>query len=116
MVPLTLLVTAISAVPWFAPVELLPRPMDRTGVKKLNRSVVAVVGQRRVPYPIMLVFVVRASCGRGSELFSSRARRCPRRCAKIFDASRECFRSLRAPREFGIITPVVSVRVTQRPR
>ena len=73
MVPLTLLVTAISAVLWFASSKLLPRPMDRTEKKfvyRFGQKLVAVVGQERVPYPIMLVFVVRGVLrGKGSELF-----------------------------------------------
>ena len=72
MVPLTLLVTAISAVLWFASSKLLPRPMDRTEKNLSIASVKARSGRgaraRTVSYHAGICGegVLR---GKGSELF-----------------------------------------------
>ncbi|MGB3023848.1 MAG: hypothetical protein WBB39_03535 [Candidatus Saccharimonadales bacterium] len=73
LVPITLVATALSAILWFASSRLLPRRLDRTEKKfvyRFGQKLVAVIGQERLPYPIMMVFIVRSIVkGKGSELF-----------------------------------------------
>ena len=73
LVPITLIVTAIGAVLWFASSRLLPRRMDRsekTFVYHFGQKLARVIGEERLPYPIMMFFIVKSVMrGKGSDLF-----------------------------------------------
>lgn len=73
LVPATLVMTALSAVLWFASSRLLPRRLDRDEKKFVygfGQKLVTVIGQERLPYPIMMLFIMKSVIkGNGSELF-----------------------------------------------
>ena len=75
LVPLTLVVTGLCAILWFASSRLLPRKLDRFERKfvySFGKKLVGVIGQERLPYPIMMFFIFKSVLrGRGSELFKT---------------------------------------------